>query len=524
MYKKIIILIIAILSYLLYARFVLVIKPYDSFSLIDDGEKIQWGIQLRECLKNKNCNSLKEGLVKNESGRSRTTYILFEGILFQPPLVTPQFQHSFRIYLMGLLMIIPFVLITLEYRAKMFPLLVGLAIFVTNYSFSENMIRLGTSEPYQVILLAWFSLLYIKFNQVKNIYRNLYVILMVLLITIFFSFRESSIAILPAILLLEVLLSNNGNLKKMIIIFALPTIVYVVQKRLLAGNYGMGAVYVSNYNINLKYIFENSKNYILTLSVLAFPFLELSILVSVTFLIFKKTRKIILSKEILYWAFLTFCYAAIYFPWKYTLDRYLMISIFCLAVFVSLLLNKVIAFVSEAPLLRKYSFVFHGILFLIISNIFFIGFPKNIVKTINYRDWFVVFTQFESEQVKAISKYANSKVYINLADKMDNWEVIQEIPMHLRFFYDGKPKTERLIEPLPSNGYIFSRNSLVNVINFGDSQLLRYQLLESKNYSVSQIDLLAFEKLFKYRPLQALINPPLMKDSQSYYWEIRKLK
>lgn len=524
MYKKIVALITVVSIYLLYARFVLASQRYNDFSLIDDGEKIQWGIQLRECFIKRNCEGLRNGLIVNESGRSRTAYVLFEGILFQPPFVTPQFQHLFRIYFVGLLMVIPFTLIAIEFGVTLLPLLLGLAVFVTNYSFSENMIRLGTTEPYQVVLLAWFSLLFLKFDQVRGTYRYVYYFIMVLLITIFFSFRESSIAILPAVLLLALLFPKNGGLKKILIIFGIPTAVYIVQKKILAGNYGTGALYVSNYNFNLKYVLENAKNYLLTFSISTFPFLELSLLISVACLIFKKTRKIIFSKGILYWVFLSFCYLAIYFPWKYTLDRYLTISIFCLTIFVSLLINKIISIINRFSLVRKNRCVFSAILLLILSNIFFLGFSKNLIKTANYRDWFIVFSRFEADQVKAISKYRDGKVYINLADKMDNWEVIQEIPMHLRFFYEGKPQTEELVEPIPKIGYLFSRNSLDPVVALDYLSKSQYRLLESQKYTVSQIDPLAFEKLFKYRPLQALINPPLMKDNLSYYWEIRKLK
>lgn len=116
----------------------------------------------------------------------------------------------------------------------------------------------------------------------------------------------------------------------------------------------------------------------------------------------------------------------------------------------------------------------------------------------------------------------DNTVYINAKDNLDNWEIPYEIPMHLVYFYGGKPEVKKLGDSLLENGYIFTRSSLDPVIN--PNTLLKYPVVESAQYNISQIDSVAFDELFKLRPIQAFQNPPLDKVEISLYWEIRKIE
>jgi hypothetical protein len=128
------------------------------------------------------------------------------------------------------------------------------------------------------------------------------------------------------------------------------------------------------------------------------------------------------------------------------------------------------------------------------------------------------------DQVKAISKYTDNKVYLNLSGDINNLEIVYEIPIYLKYLYNGSSETEKLAgQLLPSNGYLLSRYPLEPEIVLDTISESGYKLLESNNYYISQIDPIAFRELFKKNPILALENPPLFNEKLHYYWEVRKL-
>lgn len=521
--KKIIVIFFIILGYVFYARFVLSPQPYKNFSLIDDGQNIEYSYHFSNCLFKRNCEGLKTEVFINEGGRSRIAYWLFQSFLYQGPLINAQLQHLIRIYGFGLIMVMLFLFIAVKLKVSLLATILGITIFVTNYSFSENIIRLGTLEPYQVIFLALFSIVFLNSDSIKKRNKIFFYIISIFLLSLLFLVRETSIAVFPVIILICLIFRKSKSVKDCLIILGLPTIFFLLAKKLLAGS-GIGSVYVSDYNLNPLFIFQNAKSFINILMISTSPFIKISFVVTLLGLFFPKTRKLILSEDILYWLFMFIAFTVIYFPWKYVLDRYLLISFFCFSVFVSLLFSRILSVFEENLLVKKYLGIYYVLVFLIFSNLFFRGFPINFARTINYRNWFLTFTQFEADQVKAISGYRDNIIHINATDALNNWEIVYEIPLHLKYFYEGKTETVRLETPVfPKSGYLFSRLSLEPVISLDSLTKSKYTILNSNSYYVSQIDPIAFRELFKMKPLQALQNPPLLKEGLDYYWEIRKL-
>ena len=524
MARKIIYVVLIGIIYLIYARFVLTPHLYKNFSLIDDGQSTKYGYYLRKCFVERSCSGFKTQVMDMESGRSRLGYWLVQGILYQGRGLNAQFQHEFRIYGFGLIIVILLVLACLAAGSNFVAILLAAAVLVANYSFSENIIRLGTVEPYQVVFMGLFSPIFLNQRALFK-KRTLQGFLVSIIILIFcLVLKETSVVILPAILVLGLLFPETFNRKLTMALIIISGTVFLLAKYIFSGA-GIGATYVSDYKVEIKFMFQNAKNIITLLFNSLSPFPKIIALLFILTFIFKRMRRDIFNHNLVYW-FMTFALStAVLFPWKYVLDRYLLISIFSFCVLLSIVITKVLKPLEKLPMFSgKRKMVLHFIVFLAVANLFFRGAPINIARTINYRNWFALFTQFEADQVREISKYKDATVHINAKNLMDNWEIIYEIPLHLEYFYDGKPEVIRLEEgPVPKSGYLFTRPSLTPVISLEDLQKSKYQLLESRSYSVLQIDPISFREMFKLRPVQALQNPPLLKEGFNYYWEIRKL-
>ena len=448
---------------------------------------------------------------------------LIQGILYQEPAVNAQFQHELRVYGLGLVLVSLFVLSARSAGSNVIATILGTALFVTNYSFSENMIRLGPNEPYLVIFLGIFSLLFLNLQYVSKRWKLLAIFTLVLTLIFFLLIKEVSIMILPIVFILGTLFPRMIQRRVLITTLIISGAIYILAKYLLSGP-GISVAYVSEYKLNLWFIFQNAKHFLILLSNSLSPFFKLSIIVIPLILVFKKFRQNILDPHFIYWFLVFTSFTVILFPWRYVLDRYLLLSIYAFSIFVSILLSKIMKQAEKMTIFSgRRKIIFQLILIVILSNLFFRGAPINIARTINYRDWFIAFTQFEADQVNSIAKYKEDTVYINAKDIMANWEIVYEIPLHLEYFHDGKPKIERLGEIFPKKGYLFTTVSLEPVVNLDTLSKDQYPLMDSKEYYISQIDPIAFRELFKLRPIQAFQSPPLFKEGFSYYWEIRKL-
>ena len=524
--KKIFFLIFVALAYLFYARYVLSPQIFKNFSLIDDGQSIKYGIYVRECLVERKCTSFKSQIIEvlPDVGLSRTGYWLIQGILYQPPRVDAQFQHELRIYGFGLALVILFVLSALSARSHAIAVTLGAALFVTNYSFSENMIRLGPIEPYMVLFLGIFSLLFLNLEHISKKLRGPAIIILSLTLIFLLLLKEASIAILPAVFILGILFPKVLHKKALISMLIVSGAIFILVKMFLGGAQ-TGPNYSSNYRLNLLFILQNGLNFLKLLSNSLSPFFEIFLIAAPFTLIIKKFRQGIAGSHFVYWLLVFVSFTVILFPWRYVLDRYLLPSIYAFSILVTILISRVMNEIEKMSVFsgwKKVAFQFLAIFTL--CNLFFVEAPLNIARTLNYRNWFATFIQFEKDQVDAIAKVKEGTVYLNAKETIDNWEVVYEIPMHLNYFHGGKPEVERLKLPPPSEGDLFTRSSLESVINLESLSNSNYTLLDSKAYHVSRIDPNAFRNNFGSRPIQTLKNPPFLNEGFRYYWEIRSLE
>lgn len=526
MLKKIIILIIIGITYLLYARFILTPHIYKNFSLIDDGQSIEYGHYFQKCITGQGCNDFKIQVVNREGGRSRFGYWVIHGILYGSRTLNPQIQHEFRIYFIGTIIVFLLSGTLIMYGINPVIIFISTAIFYTNYSFSENLIRLGPIEPYQVIFLGIFSILWLSKKKIIQRYYTFYNLLLVVFLLFFLLLKETSIALVPAIVVSLLLFKKKMDKKLLAVVALVPIIVFIITKHVLTGG-GIGGVYISEYSFNLSTMTINGKEFVLLILNSTSPFIKMTIIILLIMFLVKKLREFLFSADCIYWLLVFLSFTVVLFPWKYILDRYLLISIYSFSIFFALVMSKLLRFIYQylGSKFLVVHFLFDPLLFLIMIFLFLRGGSLNLAKTINYRNWFSTFTQFEGDQIGAIAEYADlGTMYINAQEITENWEVVYEIPLHLKYFYNGKPKTERLTESImPSRGFLFSRMSLKPVVDFENLSKKIYPIISSKSYYVSQIDPIAFRQSFKYKPIATFKTPPILKDGFKYYWEIRKI-
>lgn len=531
--KNFFIIVLISATYLLYASIFLKPWSFRNFSLVDDGQVlVQSSSYLEDCFLHLKCSKFVDQTFELGTNRFRPSYWLINNTTYEIFRNDAQLHHLFRVYVVGLVLALLLTLILLDLKVGWIFTLTAVLAFITNYSFTENIIRLGTNEPYQVIFLAIFSLFYLNRERIEKRSKNYLSLLLVLLIwTILI--KENNIAVLPVILATEFVFNKPKLSVKAFILTAVPSLIFFLgtflTKRLPSTISVDIPVYTSNYIAHPLTILGNSINHIRLLLNSMSPFLKLSLFFFPLLFVVKTLRKLLKVKKFFYWTFFGLSFTAILFPWRYVLERYQLVAIFGLTVVIAFLFDKVLFSIRKVLLSgAKTHFIYGGLFniisFLVVMNLFFKGFPLNLAKSINYREWFSVFTEFESDQVRAIAKYNDQKVYINSKNNINNWELLYELPIHLRFLYRLNPNIEILTSLKNLKGYIFSRSSFDSVVEIDEIGKSGYKLVSTKAYHIDQIDSIKFREQFAMRPLQTILNPPLSKDHFEYYWEIRKIE
>ena len=189
--------------YLLYAYFVLAPSNYKYFSLIDDGQSIQNSQYINDCIVYNNCSNANEVFIEKQFGRFRPGYWMIQHFLYKSIDLDPIAHHQFRIYIVGYLSILFISLFVLQAGSGILAIFLSTAVFVTSYSFSENIIRLGPQEPYQILFIGIFSLIFLfRKAFLKKISYMYYYLLLLLLLLIAVSIKETSFVIaLPPLLI-----------------------------------------------------------------------------------------------------------------------------------------------------------------------------------------------------------------------------------------------------------------------------------------------------------------------------------
>lgn len=523
-------LVVAIL-YLLYAFTFL--KPWTitNFSLVDDGQVLmQNASYLESCFKGFDCNNFIAQTLEWGSGRIRPTYWIIQDLVYEAFKTNATYHHLFRVFGFGFAMVMMMTAMLIKMKLRNIPIVLATLLFFTSFSFSENIIRLGPNEPFQVLFLILFSITYLSLGSIEKISKTKFVLLFVFLIVGFF-IKESGISLLLAIFFTEVTLYKRLSLK-MLLLTGLPVLLFIIymylDKTFPFALHKDIPVYANNYLTNPFTILNNAFLIVEILLNTLSPFMKISILILPFFFLSNRFRSSLFDKNFIYWSYFSIFFVSIMFPWRYVLDRYQIAGIMGLSVFISIIFSKVLDLLHSLIQSRTKNslagIVMNLLTAFILINLFSHGFSLNLAKTINYRSWYSQFTQFENDQVTAILKFNDKKIFINGNNTISNWEFLYEIPIHLDFLYGQKNNTKLLSKTPSSGSYIFSRTSFDSYLPLDDISKLKSNVLLSNNYSVPQIDPLIFRQKFVMRPVETIINPPLQKDGYNYYWEIRYIK
>src|SRR3990167_7396010 len=197
---------VIVISYLFYVRFVLSPCEFNNFSFIDDGQHYQNSRLLSDCIRFKECSRfINEVFIEKQFNRFRPFSWLAQGFMFEFSGYSASVLHLLRAYGLGLLLILFLVSTLIFAQTKTVFIIVALCLFTLNRSFTENIIRLGPVEPYQVIFLALFSILFLKKRYFieKGFHKGLLNILIFLTLTSLILTKETSFVILLPILFIN---------------------------------------------------------------------------------------------------------------------------------------------------------------------------------------------------------------------------------------------------------------------------------------------------------------------------------
>lgn len=527
---------IFIVSVIYFLYISIFIKPWNFkyFSLVDDGQVvIQSSNYFEDCIYHLKCSKFVDQTFEFGTSRLRPSYWLINNINYELFGKNPVLHHIYRAYIVGYIGVLLLTLFLLNFGLAWPLVIIFSTFYYTTYSFSENIIRLGTNEPYQVLFLGIFSILYLTRQKVENLNRW-YLFFLVVILVWTLAIKENNIAILPAIFLTEFVIKRANILKNSFIyLLTIPSVIIVVlilTKRFLPSTISFDIPnYVSNYVTSP---FDILSNIIATTNLLfntLSPFLKLGLLLTPLMLISEENRKIILNKDAIYWFFCSIFFIGILFPWKYVLDRYQLVGIFCLTLLLGVIFDRLYVFIRNNLLhLGKGDKLlltsFNILVFIVLANLYSRGLPFNLAKTINYSNWFSVFTHFESDQINGIAKYNADGVSINGINNLNDWELLYELPVHLSYLYDLKPNIQLFDGKFTDNKYLFSRSSFDSYLKLDDITNIKFPLVVSKSYDIPQINIDGFRSRFFMKPVETIIDPPLQSKGYEYYWEIRQIK
>lgn len=503
-----------VVLYTIYSLNVLSPESYQSFSLIDDGQTIQNNVFIKECFEEQKCENVKSVLVEKEFGRFRPAYWIINYLIFNVVGLNPILLHQIRVYIIGTSLVTSLAVILMRSGATFVPIVISSLFFFTSFSFTENIVRLGPVEPFQLLLISALSFVFLFVKNSKWLKVGLLYLLVSLI-------KETSLVILVPILVVSLFFSKKKEDRfNSILLSIVGTIIFIVS-RYISDPSGSEVNYTQNFGFSLDLIIVNIGQYfqmiVSSTSPLLIPVLAMFILVV---LIDKNKRKLI-DKNLSYWIIFFMVFTGILVPWRYVLERYILISIFSLSIILGLFINKIqvfidgyLGFITDK---RTYHIIGAVVFLILITNLLTSKFSLDYAKTINYREWYSNYLRFENDQVSAIVQTESDIVYINAKDNIDNWEVLFELPIHTKLIYNDDVEILRTDE-IPENGYVFVRRLLD--LSFTEQELLDngYSLVENGSYLINQIHPVKFKDSFKYRPLRTLLNQVPPSNQFVYDW------
>lgn len=506
---------IVVLIYLAYALIVLKPFSFNSFSLIDDGQIFFLNhVNFSNCLSGSSCSDLLGQFIETDFGRFRPMKWLINESIFLIFGNNPTYLHAFHILFIGAVIVALFSKILSYLGIRPTYQILATLLLVTRLSFTENIIRLGTDEPYYLIFLGIFSIYFLKriydpkLSSESPLRGTIFLLLA--LIT-----REASIAIIPAVLFVEKYAKGKISLAN---IFRLLVPLGVLFTGIWFAKSGSDQVtYSSNYIFSsdimtanlvgyLKFIFSNN------------PLFVIAILVTPILLSFEQSKR--LKNAISFYIMLFIFSLLVYLPWRYVLDRYMLLMLFSLSILVAYVLNKfhdyIISHTSDHSRLTILAIYLFSVI-----NIFSISFVFDYTRSVNYVKWYEEFIKFEAEQVSAISQLpSDSCVIVNAKDNLSNWEVLFELPIHLAHVKNKQQTvlySERGIDCASSNIFFFSRSGMD--LQYGTENLSSLKLMSEQSYSMIQYNPTQVRDDILVKPLSTILRPPRSPEL-SYTWQI----
>jgi len=509
---------ISLVGYIIYASLILSPSIYKSYSLIDDGQTYINSEYFKDCITLKGCsNFFNKVVLEKEFNRFRPTYWIIQSA---GELITnhnPQLLHGIRVFGVGTLIVLLqlIILIKLDIHPTLLPL--SVALTTINLSFTENIVRLGPIEPYQVILLGLYSL--VLLSKLKQKQKILLFVLGVLLV----SLKETSLVLIISSFVILFLFGNRKEKRYSLLLAISLLALYGLGKHLASNN----NTYTESYVLKPEIIIRNAKLYFSMLMNYFGSFATLSLLM-IPLLFLKGIRKMIFNKPNAFWLITSILLIGILLPWEYVLDRYILPVVFCTSILISIILNILIVKSIDAAnkfIRFKYSpVVFYSLVTIVVLNLYFRTFPINIAKSINYQRWYAQFLLFEKDQLEAIAGLKEGTVVkVNAKDELGNWEVFYELPIHMGYIYKKRIIFERLSETNYKKGdIIFSRSILTPFVEESTINK-KTSIIATKSYSVPQIDPIIFRNMFVNDTVGAIVNPPI-GDTYTFFWTVGKVK
>lgn len=509
---------VVVALYLVYSFNVFSPGLYQSFSLIDDGQTIQNNFFIKECFVVKKCEDIKSVLVEKEFGRFRPAYWIINFLIFDRVGLNPILLHQVRVYLIGTLLVFMLLVLAVKSGASFISTAIASIFFFISYSFTENIVRLGPVEPFQLLSLSVMSYFYLFGDNRKWLFIIIFYAISSLI-------KETSVVALFALSLTTWLFdkSNKGKVISMwILIFGFITFILT---RLFVQPDSGSIAYSTNFKFDLRLIVFNIKQYFEMLLNITSPFIKVGLIAYAFVGVLARKINLFKNKHFVYWASIMLVFTGILVPWKYVLERYLLVTLFSISIVLALFLTEIQNLVIEILVrhkLKKWLVIVFNLLFLfLLLNMLSFKFSLDYPKSTNYKNWYSNFLRFEADQVSAIVNTTSSRVYVGAVDSIDNWEVLYEIPIHIKFIHNRDIEIVRT-DIAPKEGYVFMRTPFVNSFNHADLISNGYIEDNRGSYEVSQIDPLKFRNSFIYRPLSTLLNPPISESKFLYTWAIYK--
>jgi len=531
---RVVLLGIITLLYFGYSYLVLRPQAFKNISLIDDiTNQVETSDYLKRCIYQKDCNNAFRRVFDMGSRRLRPAWWVIGALTHTGLGENPTTEHLFRVYGIGYLSVITLALICISMGTGGLFVVLASLIYFTNFSFAENIIRLGPNEPYSVLLLGIFSLLFLEKEKIisrLSISKKLYSVGLIFLLIITLFIKENTFVVIPAIFIYEVFRTRLRIRKMDWGLIIIPLLVW-----------GMGMTwsymgkklardlqdYPSYYVLSLPILISNGKAVINIISNSTMPFLKLMIPLFFLSWVLLKQKMASFDNRFWYWTAFLFFFTVVLFPWKYILDRYQLMAIWAIAIVSTYLLNILYENVLTILKLKStnpYSkYVIQAVLLVILSNLFFRGFPLNLARSINYSRFFESFLYFEKEQVQAIKLFNGGGVCINAAYISENSEIFLSIPKALRYLYDITPNFYVLEKDKSKCKYLFSKTGVV-LPTLSKEELSKMKPVKSSSYKIQQINPLLFRESFSRHPLKTLLDTDSsLGDSILLDWELREL-